>query len=173
MKHNRRHGRAAVRRVAAVLAGALALAGTTAPAHAGPADRSGPAGARMYLVKLADPPVAAYQGGLKGLKRTAPSPGDRLRTRTNDVRAYLRHLDVRRDEVLDRIPGVTEVYAYGYAFNGFAAKLTARQAAELAAAPGVVSLTRDQVEHLPSTPVPPASAAPAGDAFRRGAPAPE
>ncbi|WP_306457927.1 S8 family peptidase [Streptomyces sp. SA15] len=122
-----------------------------APAHA---DTTGNPGYRAgtYVVKLADQPVATYQGGVGGLKRTAPAPGDRLKTGTSAVGAYLRHLDSRRDEVLDEVPGIKKLYEYDYAFNGFAAKLTARQAAELAATPGVVSLTRDKADRLPLTP---------------------
>jgi hypothetical protein len=54
--------------------------------------------AGTYVGKLADQPVATYQGGLNDLKRTAPAPGDRLKTGTTAVRAYLRHLDSRRDQ---------------------------------------------------------------------------
>ncbi|CAM5273421.1 hypothetical protein [Streptomyces canus] len=76
-----------------------------APAQAEPTDTPGYA-AGTYVVKLADQPVAAYQGGLKDLKRTAPAQGDRLKTDTTAVRAYLRHLDSRRDEVLDAVSGI-------------------------------------------------------------------
>jgi subtilisin family serine protease len=142
----------------------LALVCTVAPAHADLNGRPGDAGARMYVVKLADPPVTTYQGGLKGLARTAPSPGNRLRTGTTAVKAYVRHLDTRRDEVLDAVPGVRKLYEYDYAFNGFAAKLTARQAAELSATPGVVSLTPDRAVPLPAEPDRSTSAAATGDA---------
>ncbi|MFI5800215.1 protease inhibitor I9 family protein [Streptomyces sp. NPDC051677] len=135
-----------------------------ASAHADLAGKPADAGTRMYLVKLADPPVATYQGGLKGLVRTAPSPGDRLKTGTNAVRAYLRHLDARRDEILDDVSGIKKVYEYNYAFNGFAALLTARQAAELSATPGVVSLTRDKADPLPPAPVQSTAQEAAGDA---------
>ncbi|MEV0224937.1 S8 family peptidase [Streptomyces sp. NPDC050704] len=147
MPYTKRHDRAAVRRLIPLLTGTLVLAGTLAPARAETADTPGYA-AGTYVVKLADQPVATYQGGLKDLKRTAPAPGDRLRTGTNTVRAYLRHLDSRRDEVLDEVPGIQKLYKYDYTFNGFAAKLTARQAMELAATPGVISLTRDKAERL-------------------------
>ncbi|MEU1514915.1 S8 family serine peptidase [Streptomyces sp. NPDC005811] len=137
----------------ALLTVSLAVVGMVAPAHADLTGKTADAGTRMYVVKLADPPVATYQGGLKGLARTAPSPGDRLKTGTNAVRAYLRHLDTRRDEILDDISGIKKVYDYNYVFNGFAALLTARQAAELSATPGVVSLTRDKADPLPPAPV--------------------
>ncbi|WP_330346855.1 S8 family peptidase [Streptomyces sp. NBC_00582] len=136
----------------APLAASLAIVCAVVPAHADLNGRPGNAEARMYVVKLAEPPVTTYQGGLKGLARTAPSPGNRLRTGTDAVKAYVRHLDDRRDEVLDDVPGVRKLYEYSYAFNGFAAKLTARQAAQLSATPGVVSLTPDKAVPLPPAP---------------------
>ncbi|GCB47586.1 peptidase S8 and S53, subtilisin, kexin [Streptomyces sp. NL15-2K] len=139
-----------------------------APAHAETTENTGYR-AGTYVVKLADQPVATYQGGVSGLKRTAPAPGDRLTTGTSAVRAYLRHLDSRRDSVLDDVPGVKKLYEYDYAFNGFAAKLTARQATELAATPGVISLTRDKADRLPPAPAQSASPAATGDDRRTAA----
>ncbi len=152
LKHSDRHGRSTARRLTAPLAVSLAIVCTVAPAHAGPVGTPGDAEARMYVVKLDEPPVATYQGGLKGLARTAPSPGNRLKAGTNAVKAYVRHLDNRRDEVLDDVPGVRKSYEYNYALNGFAAKLTPRQVARLSATPGVLSLTPDKAASLPPAP---------------------
>ncbi|WP_416969541.1 S8 family serine peptidase [Streptomyces sp. 4F14] len=95
---------------------------------------------RTYVVKLADAPVAAYEGGLPGLRRTMPAPGERLDTASAATAEYLRHLDRRRDAVLETVPGAEELYAYDYTFNGFAARLTAVQAEKLAGTRGVVSV---------------------------------
>jgi hypothetical protein len=84
-------------------------------------DRSG-----TYVVTLTDAPVAAYEGELPRLKRTAPKSGNRLDPESGAVDAYRRHLDDRRDEVLDAVPGVKALYDYDFTLNGFAAKLTGR-----------------------------------------------
>ncbi|MDX2932399.1 S8 family serine peptidase [Streptomyces ipomoeae] len=153
--------RAAVTLLTPLLAGALTLTAVTAPvfaADAGSAE-SGASGASgsnenfgpgTYVVKLADAPVAAYEGGLPRLKRTASTAGRRLDTDSAAVKDYLEHLDTRRDKVLDAVPGVRPLYRYDYTFNGFAAELTAKQARTLADQPGVVSLTRSTVSHLTS-----------------------
>ncbi|MET8979981.1 S8 family peptidase [Streptomyces sp. NPDC004539] len=155
-----------------LLAASLTLVGAVTPAHAGLPGKPRFTGEHTYLVKLAEPPVATYQGGLKDLARTAPSPGARLKTDTSAVRAYLRHLDTRRDRVLAEVSGVKKLYEYNYAFNGFAATLTARQAAELSAVPGVVALTRDKATPLPpDRPRPVAHDAEIGTA--EGAPPPD
>ncbi|WEH16670.1 S8 family serine peptidase [Streptomyces sp. VNUA24] len=146
--------RAAVTLLAPLLAGAMTVSAVIAPtfaADAGSAPDGGSPGAGTYIVKLADAPVAAYEGGLPRLKRTAPPAGGRLDADSATVRRYVAHLDDRRERVLDTVPGVESLYDYAYTFNGFAAELTGRQAAKLAATPGVVSVTRNTVARLTDT----------------------
>lgn len=128
------------------------------PAHADTVNRSDTTG--TYVVKLADAPVAAYEGGLRGLKRTMPDSGKRLDATSTAAREYVRRLDARRDQVLDVVPGVRKLYDYDYTFNGFAARLTAGQAARLARTPGVVSVTRSQVTRPEPRPGPSPAPAP-------------
>lgn len=148
------HPRAAVTLLAPLLAGAMTVTAVIAPtftADAGSAPGGGSPGAGTYIVKLADAPVAAYEGGLPRLKRTAPPVGGRLDADSATVRIYVAHLDDRRERILDTVPGVESLYDYVYTFNGFAAELTGRQAAKLAATPGVVSVTRNTVTQLTDT----------------------
>lgn len=143
--------RAAVTLLAPLLAGTMTVTAVIAPtfaADAGSAPAGGGHGTDTYIVKLADAPVAAYEGGLPRLRRTAPLAGGRLDADSATVRTYVAHLDDRRERVLDAVPGVESLYDYAYAFNGFAAELTGRQAAKLAATPGVVSVTRNTVAQL-------------------------
>ncbi|MFF3286894.1 S8 family serine peptidase [Streptomyces sp. NPDC003023] len=146
----------------AVLAAlALLLAGTT-PVHARPVNTPEPPAsavasaaddaaaeevdgaarysAGLYLVRLAEAPLASYEGGTAGLDPTAPSKGAKLDTRSAASRAYRAHLSKQRAAVLANVPDIKPLHVYDTAFNGFAAKLTARQATELAAARGVASL---------------------------------
>ncbi|KPI09466.1 Cucumisin [Actinobacteria bacterium OK074] len=156
IKH--RHLRRCAALLAPLLVGALPLTGTGlahAATDSGTHSDSGQGQASyragIYVVKLTDAPVAAYGGGLPGLKRTTPAPGTRLAPDSAPVKDYLRHLDGERDKVLDAVPAVKTIYDYAYTFNGFAAKLTAKQAAKLAATPGVVSVTPDTINHPTAT----------------------
>ncbi|WP_328506685.1 S8 family serine peptidase [Streptomyces sp. NBC_00391] len=143
--------RAAVTLLAPLLAGALTLTAVTAPTYADSAENSGSYDDDTYIVKLADAPVAAYEGGLPRLKRTAPTAGKRLDADSATVEKYVAHLDDRRERVLDAVPGIETLHDYSYTFNGFAAELTGRQAAKLSATPGVVSVTRNTVAQLTDT----------------------
>ncbi|WP_229758950.1 S8 family serine peptidase [Peterkaempfera bronchialis] len=136
---------------AAVLTGAapgLAASPPSAPTDGPGADgpaAAGPYTDGLYIVQLAEAPVASYGGGIRGLAATRPQPGGKVDPGSSATRSYRGHLEARRKQVLARVPGVRPVYAYDYAFNGFAARLTARQAARLAAEQGVVSLERNQL----------------------------
>ncbi|MDX2548631.1 S8 family serine peptidase [Streptomyces sp. WI04-05B] len=147
--------RAAITTLAPLLAGALTLMAVIAPTSTASDTNStggkGSYGDDTYIVKLADPPVAAYEGGLPRLQRTAPTAGKRLDADSATVEKYVAHLDDRRERVLDAVPGVETLYDYSYTFSGFAAELTGRQAAKLASTPGVVSVTRNTVAQLTST----------------------
>ncbi|MEV7731774.1 S8 family serine peptidase [Streptomyces sp. NPDC088921] len=142
----------ASRRVASLLAPALVggliltsgpavSAASIAPAPTRPAEAVRQRfTAGSYLVQLADKPVTTYS-------RTAVKPGQRLNTRTEAVRDYVDHLNAARKKVLDAVNGVRPVYNYHVLLNGFAAKLTASQANDLARTPGVVSMTRNVMSH--------------------------
>ncbi|MFF1678185.1 S8 family serine peptidase [Streptomyces sp. NPDC058256] len=122
--------------------GSVAQAGPTTPA---PTERAGAArqtfSAGTYLVQLDAKPVASHA-------KTAPAQGQRLNTRSQAVRDYLGHLKREREKVLDEVKGVKPLYTYQYVVNGFAAKLTARQAARLAGTSGVASLTRNEMRQV-------------------------
>lgn len=123
-------------------AGPPAQAAPTSPAARQSADITGQKyAAGTYLVQLADQPVATYG-------RTAPEPGEKVNPRSQAVRDHLGRLKQARDQVLDEVRGVTPLYSYQYVLNGFSAKLTGGQAAELARTPGVVSLARSEANHL-------------------------
>lgn len=149
----RRHrvGRRTVLLLAPALVGGLILtSGPAALATSSDQTQAQPADAvrqeftaGTYLVQLADEPVATYA-------KTAAKPGRRLNTRTEAVGDYADHLNEAREKVLDVVNGVRPLYSYRLLLNGFAAKLTARQAGELARTPGVVSLTRN-VTFRPAT----------------------
>ncbi|MEV6001465.1 S8 family serine peptidase [Streptomyces griseomycini] len=127
----------------ALVGGLILTSGSAAPAQpADPARQTYSAG--TYLVQLQDQPVATYS-------RTEPAPGERLNTRTEAVSDYVGRLKRERDRVLAAVDGVRPFYSYQLLLNGFAARLTARQANELARTPGVVSLVPNKMHRLADT----------------------
>jgi len=100
-----------------------------------------------YIVRLADPPLASYRGGIGGLTATSPAvvEGSRLDTESAASRAYLAHLSTVQDAVvaqatlsLGRAPEVA--HRYSYAYNGLALDITAAEAERLRDLPGVAAV---------------------------------
>src|SRR5262249_9394901 len=66
------------------------------------------------------------------------------------VQRYRGYLKSRHASVAARIPGLQRLYDYTTAFNGFAARMTADQAAKLAHTSGVLSVSVD-TQHTADT----------------------
>ena len=98
---------------------------------------------KAYIVRLAEQPVVAYDGGIKGLQATRPGKGQKIDPNSPAVVNYRSFLESRQDAVLASVGGGKKLYSYGYVFNGFAAELTAAQAEKLAATPGVLAVEKD------------------------------
>src|SRR5690606_31482723 len=58
---------------------------------------------RTYLVRLADPAVPTYDGGVSGLRATAPAPGRALDPSAQRVRAYTEFLEAEQDDFVTRV----------------------------------------------------------------------
>ncbi|MDQ3067418.1 MAG: S8 family peptidase, partial [Actinomycetota bacterium] len=101
--------------------------------------------AATYIVQLADDPAAAYEGGVAGLKATAPAKGQKLDPNSNDVKKYIAHLNGRHADAAAAV-GAEKFYDYAYSFNGFAAKMNEQQAAKLASLTGVVNVSKDVLQ---------------------------
>ncbi|TDD71327.1 protease [Jiangella aurantiaca] len=139
-------------RLALALAGVVAAAASSAVAVAGAApsasgDLAAPAPRHYadgsYVVVLTGDPAATYDGGVRGLAATAPGDGERLRAGDRAVRDYRAHLG-ERQRALAADVGAEPLYQYTVAVNGFAAELSAAQAAELAADPQVLAVVPDE-----------------------------
>ena len=120
----------------------------------------------VYIVMTTQQPLTSYTGGVRGIRATKPARGATFHSRTANARAYKSFLVSRHNAVLQRI-GVSrsaKQLDYTVAFNGFAAKLTAAQAAELAKTPGVGHVWKNEIRT--PTPSPPRSSS-ASTARRR------
>ncbi len=116
--------------LAPLLAGALTLTAVIAPARAADANFPANSGNEGGLPRAEADGTRPGQAARRGLRR-----GPELRTASG----------LLPGRGLDAVPGAKKLYDYDYTFNGFAARLTGRQAAKLAATPGVAAVTRSTV----------------------------
>lgn len=104
----------------------------------------------IYIVMLADPPLAFYDGGVAGIDSTSTvGTGERkLDPASPDSVAYMEYLDRQQDQVLERASetlgrSLPVTYQYKAALNGFAVELTPAEAEKMARQPGVIRVERD------------------------------
>lgn len=93
---------------------------------------------------MRDEPVAGYDGGVKGFAATKPAEGEKFDPETARSRNYRAHLEQRQDQAL-RAAGARATHRYTETVSGFAADLTAAQAAEARPRPQVLSITPDEI----------------------------
>lgn len=135
---------------AALVAGSLAAGGaaTAAPSPSIPITSFEPG---RYIVQLADEAASTYEGGTQQLQRTAPEGGAQLDAESAEVEAYSAHLEQAQGDAAAEV-GAEVIYNYTLAFNGFAADLSAEQAAELAARKDVVAVVPNELKQIQATP---------------------
>ena len=137
----------------ALLVAALmpAAAGAASPVSTG-SHRFTKAG--NYIVQLADKPVVAYGGGIKGLAATKPAAGKKVDQASAAVLGYTRYLTGRHDAKLKAAGGGKKLYDYAFSFNGFAARLTAAEANRLATDKDVLSVSPDELHKMDTSSTP-------------------
>lgn len=96
-----------------------------------------------YIVVLKDAPVSAYEGGVAGIPATKPAKGKKLNAGDKNVKAYEAHLRKQQRD-LAKAEKVTIAKDYTVAINGFSAKLTGAQAADLAKNKNVLTVAEDK-----------------------------
>jgi subtilisin family serine protease len=144
----RRTQLAAVLGAAALVAGLATVVAVT-PAGAAPAPSTA-----TYLVQLADAPAAGYTGGVAGYAKTKPAAGSKIDAAAPAVRRYRGYLAQRQDGVLHAAASARAIHRYSVTFNGFAASMTAGDAAKLAGTPGVKAVLKDEKRKLDTTRTP-------------------
>jgi len=107
----------------------------------------------VYIIEMANSPVVAYKGEIKGLKATAPKNGQKIDPNASNVVNYVAYLNGKHDAALSKVGG-QKLYDYVYSYNGFAAKLTLDQANKLASMEGVITVNSDEVLTLDTSSTP-------------------
>jgi len=103
----------------------------------------------IYLVRLADAPVVAYDGGIQGIPATRPGKNQKINPNSAAVRKYADYLTAKHDATLGAVGAQgKKAYSYVYSLNGFAATLTPGQANKLARTAGIVSVEEDVLMHV-------------------------
>ena len=139
--------------VSAIGLAAVSLPSTAASGGAQAKGRAVPTNS-AYIVQLADMPVTAYQGGIKGYAATKPRKGQKIDPNAPAVVSYKAYLEAKQNTALASVGASKKLHSYGYVFNGFAADLTAAQAQKLAQMPGVLAVTKDEIRRMDTSSTP-------------------
>ena len=110
--------------------------------------------AEVYIVRLSDPPVADYQGGVRNIAATKPAAGEKIDPLRAEVAAYRGYLLGQQDAALRSVGGGKRLHSYSYVFNGFAADMTEAAAQKLRTTPGVLSVVKDEKRQLDTSTTP-------------------
>ena len=148
MKSSRSSMRPILLAMTTVIATIVPLAVVSAPASSGAEASAAPrAVPGRYIVMTKGAPLASYRGGVGNLLRTRPAPGHKINVHSSAAKKYTSFLAAQHRAVLAKagLPGNVRVVDYSVVFNGFAAKLTAGQAARLKHTPGVVRVWKDEL----------------------------
>ncbi|MGL6110154.1 MAG: S8 family peptidase [Rubrivivax sp.] len=113
-----------------------------------------PAKTNTYIVQLAEMPVSAYTGGIKGLAATRPGKGQKIDPNSPKVTAYMAFLASRHSAVLNSVGGGKKLYNYGFVYNGFAAELSEAQVQKLRQTAGVLAVSKNEVRALDTSSTP-------------------
>lgn len=112
-------------------------------------------GQRLYIVRLTEPALASYTGGIRGLQPTSPRATGATRLDVNSAasRAYLDLLASRQNDVLADVASrlnrqVEPEFQYLNVLNAMALRLSPNEAAELEGMSGVRSVMPDRLAEI-------------------------
>jgi subtilisin family serine protease len=107
----------------------------------------------LYIVRMAELPVAMYEGGVPAYPATRPGRGSKIDPNSPAVSSYANYLVGRHSQIVGRIGG-RKVHDFKYTFNGFVAELTETQAERVKAQAGVLSVTKDELRSTTTSDTP-------------------
>ena len=128
---------------------ALFAAKPSAPDAASAAPQNG-----VYIVQMKASPAVSYTGDISGYNATKPGKGQKIDPLAANTLSYVSYLKGKHDEAVRKVRGSAKIYDYTYSFNGFAAKLTEKQAAALAKQSEVLAVTPDELQEINTSTTP-------------------
>jgi subtilisin family serine protease len=99
-------------------------------------------------------PAVSYTGDVAGYAATKPKHGEKIDSSAPDAVRYVGYLKGKHDQALRKVHGGAKIYDYAIGFNGFAAKLTPKQAAALRKQADVLAVTKDELHHATTSTTP-------------------
>ncbi|HAX95887.1 MAG TPA: hypothetical protein DCY35_05120, partial [Prolixibacteraceae bacterium] len=109
----------------------------------------------LYIVRLSEPALASYRGGVSGLAPTSPEVTGKakLDTSSPDVLAYISYLTQKQAEFVSTVEQslgrqMEVVYNYVGVLNGLAIRASYEEANEIATLPGVAAVYGDTLREL-------------------------
>ena len=109
----------------------------------------------IYIVRLQDASLAAYKGGITGLRPTSPEAtgARKLDASSSASQAYLNYLDGKQGELLSSLENafghpVETVFQYKNVLNAVAVRLSHQEALKAFDLPGVLGVYPDLVRQL-------------------------
>ena len=109
----------------------------------------------MYIVRLSEPSVAVYEGGIEGYSATSAKSNGRQKFDSNsdNAKKYRGRLRSKQRELLNLAErsfnrSLKPKFQYQDAINGFAVELTLEEAKALGSMSGVVSVEPERMEYL-------------------------
>ena len=111
-------------------------------------------GVATYIIRLSNPSLAAYRGGIDGLAPTSPraTGAAKLNVNTPESQAYLNFLAQKRSEFLQQASELIgrELHAdrvFDVVYNGLTLQLSAEEAAQIASLPMVRTIHQDSMRY--------------------------
>ena len=123
------------------------------PTHA-PVANTAPVDNGVYIVQMVHAPAVAYTGDVAGYNATKPGHGKKIDPLAADTVRYVGYLKGKHDAAIRKVHGGAKIYDYAYTFNGFAAKLTEKQAAALRKQSDVLAVKKDELQNLQTSTTP-------------------
>jgi subtilisin family serine protease len=128
---------------------------TTTAGGAPVIEPDGAQGPAVYIIQLADSPVATYTGGVDGLEATSPAAtgAAKLDAKSPASLAYAAYLEGKQADAIaafNRVLGrqIEVKFQYQHAYNGIATELTPAEARLVAQVEGVTQVYRETIEEL-------------------------
>jgi hypothetical protein len=109
---------------------------------------------KIYIVQLADPPAATFNGKAGGLAATKAVAGTRFNAASMSVTNYRNFLAGQQAQVLAKVGSPRPLHSYSVSFNGFAVQLTEAQAKSLKTSTQVVSVNESRLVQADTTRTP-------------------